>query len=379
MGATLRGLLGGGQRVAEHDVPLAGGVGVMGDPRRVGFLLIEERLEDAPVQLGPSGGQDRGGHGQPGELVAERELAAAVDSEHAGRHALVDVLGRRLRDGFEELALDGSRHHGGDVEHPTCPLAQAAVARQHGIADVVGQCGVGVGEHLGHEEGVATGPGVEFGRVEPGVRRELGDRVEAERGERVPRHGRKGGEIAQHGAERMRGSDLVRPVGGEHRGVGTADAAAEEPQQVKRRGIGPVHVLEHGDGGTAGSGQLGEEAHEQLVSGLALEQRPDLAARLRHVGEGSERTGRREVVAGAHEDPQRRAALLHDGVDDGGLADTGFPGDEGQAAVSRDRLIQRRVEGGEDRIALDDKHPSPPTGRGRGRSRRTPHRRDRGR
>ncbi len=97
MRAEPRRLLAGDGRVAQHRGGVAGGLGVVGEPGRVGAARVEP-LEHLAVQRRAPPRRDLGLEREPRELVAERD-GAAVEPRHAREQALVE----RLVGGVDQL------------------------------------------------------------------------------------------------------------------------------------------------------------------------------------------------------------------------------------------------------------------------------------
>ncbi len=55
-------------------------------------------------------------------------------------------------------------------------------------------------------------------------------------------------EADEHDTQQLRAVELVVAVGDEHQGTEPLDTAADQPQDIERRLIGPVDILEHQDG-----------------------------------------------------------------------------------------------------------------------------------
>ena len=77
--------------------------------------------------------------------------------------------------------------------------------------------------------------------------RELADGPGRERLDPNPGHGRGGRQLAQDEPQRMRAVELVVAVGRDHERLCVADPPAEDTQDVERRLVGPVHVLDDDD------------------------------------------------------------------------------------------------------------------------------------
>ena len=66
-------------------------------------------------------------------------------------------------------------------------LVEPRGAGEHGVADGLGDLGVGRGEHLGHVERIAGGPPMQLSVVDPDRAGELGHALRRQRGQRQPR------------------------------------------------------------------------------------------------------------------------------------------------------------------------------------------------
>jgi hypothetical protein len=96
LGASRRG-----RRVLEHGAGVAGGLGVVGEPRRIGGAgrRGDERRQRGPVQLDPAVGRERLLDRHAGQLVTERD-AVGGRRQHARAQALLQA---------GELVLGGQR------------------------------------------------------------------------------------------------------------------------------------------------------------------------------------------------------------------------------------------------------------------------------
>ena len=110
-------------------------------------------------------------------------------------------------------------------------------------------------------------------------------------------------------------------------------SASEQPQDVERRVVGPVQVLEHDDRrGARGEARPASAATRSLGVTPASDQRRELAAGLvGDVDERAERTGREQRLAGATEDVDVQPVA--EGADQRGLADARLTGDQNQPAA----------------------------------------------
>ena len=107
------------------------------------------------------------------------------------------------------------------------------------------------GEQLLDEERVAAGAGVQLAG-ERGRHRRAGDRLElagdvvaVERLEIEPRDERPARQLRRRAAAAGAGRELAGAVGERERDALGAQVAREEREEVARRAVGPVHVLEH--------------------------------------------------------------------------------------------------------------------------------------
>ena len=287
------------QRVLTHDLVLPGGLGVMDDLGRV-CARGQQRAEHVRVEPPARRGRYRRQDGVAGQLVPEAQVPV-VELEQL---APLRLLGRRRppgHDRVERRRAHAIRHDRDQLHEPARGVVQPRRARQHGVRDRRRQLGrVPRREQLGHVERVAARDVVDGVRV-----------VARERGHRVPRQGE---ELDQLGVVRPDGADrrvervargsLARAVGRhEQRGQG-ADAPAEHGERVERRVVGPVHVLEHQDGGSRRPLELLDQEVLDLVRRRAGGERLPEAGRdaAREVAERAQRTRDRQVVAGAEQD-----------------------------------------------------------------------------
>ncbi|HJU97626.1 MAG TPA: hypothetical protein VJ644_06610 [Jiangellaceae bacterium] len=167
-------------------------------------------------------------------------------------------------------------------------------------------------------------------------------------------------ELADHGTQRVGRGECVVAVGDKHEPPPAAQASADEPQQVERGVIGPVHVLddEHGERalGTRCTEAI-EHGVEQNVTRRARAAQPvELLAESRgEVEEGPERPRRREAVAGT----PRPAGVIQtplQRLDERRLADACLARDEHHPAVAGARVSRVLLQGGKLRLALEELH-----------------------
>ena len=144
--------------------------------------------------------------------------------------------------------------------------------------------------------------------------------------------------------------ELVGPVGREQQNRPVVEVVREEDDEIERRGIGPVQILEHEQHG-CGSGALGEQRqrlleHPQLRAGRLPLGLPGLAERAQRLDERLVRQLRAdEIDRAAEEDlePGVAGASRELGREPG-LADARLPGDEDGRTRPRPRCVERALE-----------------------------------
>jgi hypothetical protein len=180
--------------------------------------------------------------------VPERELGSR-GAEHADRNALLDGLDLIAQQLDQEPRFDPEADHRRAFEGSTSGGREAGRPGEYGIADAVRNFLVGDGEDLGEEERVPAGAATQLQRIQHGYRGQASDSVLGERGEGDPTNDVAGREITENALERVLGADLVIAVRRDEENAAFPDPAAEELQEVQRRVVGPMHVLEHEDHG----------------------------------------------------------------------------------------------------------------------------------
>ena len=177
------------------------------------------------------------------------------------------------------------------------------------------------------------------------IGRQYTDSLGGERVDSDPRDPVAGTELAEEDAERMVAVDLIAAIGGDQESGEHVDPAGDDPEDVQRRLVGPVNILEDDDGDIAL--ELLHQRRRQLVrprrSGCdSLEL---AAGHAGDVEEGAQRTRREQRVAGA---PEETPLVLRaaEPANERGLAHSGLPADEGEpAATGRGDRPEKVVEG----------------------------------
>ena len=193
--------------------------------------------------------------------------------------------------------------------------------------------------------------------------------------ERTPgRHGRDGlqgqgpqvyavaprkAQVAKDRPEPMRQPDLVVTMADNEESGRVRNPATQEGQQIECGLVGPVRVLDHGDGRSAMTDR-GQCGGEHIEPGGPRAQRgcePGIGCR----GEVVQRTEGSWCLEVVTAPPQCRDVLaVYEGAQQRCLADAGFAGDRAELADARlpDRG-QERTEVGERFLALEQ-HAAPP-------------------
>ena len=340
MSAQGRGLLTGQLGVAQHGLSVAGDLGVVCDPSRLGLAVRrdDQRGQGATMERDRAVRRQNSLDRTAGNLVPEGDGVSARP-----KHARVDaalelaqlVGGQRL----EQPQLGPLGNDGHRVQQGACPIGKARSARQHGVANAVGHRGVAGGEHLRDVERVAGRALVQGDRIDSVRSGEAGDGFGRQR--REPQPGDVGpGQLAEHDPQRMRSLELVVAIRGDHERREGIASTAQQPDDVERRVVGPMQILEDDDGRGA-SPKLARERRNEVARGhTGLHHRRQLATELiADVDERPERARREQGFARATEDVDVQPAT--EDVDNRGLADSGLAGDQNHpAAPGSDNSVQ---------------------------------------
>jgi hypothetical protein len=193
-------LPGRGQAVADDRLGVAGPVGVVGQPRQLDPGAPGQLGQDPPVAGHPGARGELALDGPAGQLVAEPEVPG-VGLQHPASFGLVQGRGV-VEQPFDQPPLDPAGHGGQQLQRPLAGLAQPAQAGQDRVPDRGRHLDPGVGQHLGHEEGVAGGGGQDRAGVDAAATGQLLDRARRQRRQHQPRD-LLGGERAQDPAQRV--------------------------------------------------------------------------------------------------------------------------------------------------------------------------------
>jgi hypothetical protein len=194
--------------------------------------------------------------------VAERD-GIALGTEHPGGQTRLELGELVRRDPLEQPDLRAGRRDGHGLEQPPGGSAEAGGAREHGVAHAAGRARIVAREQLGDEERIAAGASVQPGAVDA-VRR--GEPRDGDRRERLDRHPMSAAQLAEHHAERVIAPQLVVAVGRDHQRRHPRQPAAKEVDDVERRLVSPVKILEYDDARPA---ERAAQRHDHLARGGA--------------------------------------------------------------------------------------------------------------
>ena len=384
------GVLGGGHRCGQRTRQVVGRVPVIRELRGVGHPRGRARLE-GPGERGMEPSP------LPGEEIVvdrllEQRVAEGIALDVRGRVEHEDLPGDALAERLveprvvetrrfgDEGRIDAPAGRGRDPEDLLRRLTQVGDVCEKHIAEGLGQLDRAVlarrGEQLLGEERVAARPAMDRveerrAQVVTGDRPQLvGDLHRVERQQRDPLHA---ADSLQLGEERQQGMppvELVRAVA-EHQGhPRVPQVPDQEAEEVARRAVRPVKILDDEDDRRRGGEPL-ERAEDQLEqaalgrldaeAALRVDRRPseigDEPRELRPVrpedrfdlvgvGAADEAAQRldyrcvRDRAVGhvdAPADEDRRAApagVVREVLDQAGLADAGFAGDQDRIALA---------------------------------------------
>ncbi len=283
---------------------------------------------------------------KPCELVAERDGVSA-GLEHAGGDAFVEMTRMPRERSLEQPELGPRRYECGTLEKASGRHRKPGRTGEDSVANRRRQAVASGAEELRDEERVTAGEREDRGTVSRMRCGEPADGLGCQRRHLETVDRRSGGEVSEQDAKWMVVGDLVAEGDDdERRRLG--DPAADDPKDIERGLVGPVRILDHEHDRAS---QLLEQCHRD-VAWMAprldgrRERSPDLR---RYVGEGAERSGRREMLARTGE---RAATMLRgETTYERGLADAGFAADEDEPAAG----FARSGEAVEKRLPFDQK------------------------
>ena len=152
----------------------------------------------------------------------------------------------------------------------------------------------------------------------------------------------------------MRGVELVIAVGNDDERRDGGDPTAEQLENVQRRLVRPANVLEQQHRRCARPQLLDQHRGNVVARSALLDGRLERSARvLCDLEQRTEWTRREERIADAPQESRLVADLGAEPVDESGLADPGFPGNEQKPTLARPRLGERLAQRLELELALE--------------------------
>ncbi len=264
--------------------------------------------------------------------------------KHAELHAVREPFHVAAEDAFEHRQLHAAANHRRGVQHVPGIRLQHRHARHHRVPHGAWNAQCFVGQDLRDEERIARRLAVHRRRIEWPA----GDQ-DAHRLDRQPWQLDADGrsrcrKIAEQHAQRLH--DLIVTMRQDHQDPCLCNAPAEELDEIERRLVGPMDVLDHHDRRLRRAVQLAEHGGEQHGARcLDLELREQPAAGLvGYVVERTERRGVEQRIAIPLEDADRRATRRQEPVDEGCLADARFTADDGDTSLAGDRCLEGSCE-----------------------------------
>ena len=233
-----------------------------------------------------------------------------------------------------------------------------------------------------------SSPASAAGTGRAGDRLELaGDVVAAERLEIEPGDERPARQLRDEAPRRVRGRELAGAVGERERDALGAQVAGEERDEVARRVVGPVHVLEHDQQRPAfrrapeqlehelvqpslaeavrearpavleleAGQQRGERAARVLVELAELVLQRQVAQRRDHGRVGELLAAELEALAVQRRGSPRSRARASSAPTQAGLADARLAGDQRELRSARRRVLERAIERAQRPVAADDR------------------------
>jgi hypothetical protein len=260
--------------------------------------------------------------------VPERDPRRLGD-QHSGGQALLQRVGGRAGERLEEPELGSRRYDGDRFLQRSCGRAEPGGPGEHRVPDRVRDPLRLGGQRLDDEERVAGGLAVELVGVDTIRLGELGDRPRGEPGGLQPPDPPAPRQLSEQDPQGMRAVELVVAIADDHQRRHRLHPAGEQPQDVERRLVRPVHVLEHEHGRDPRAQLARQRHHHRVRHRTTLNDRLQLApGGLGNLDQRPERARREERVASAPEDPRRPAALLAEPPQEDRLADPGLAADQ---------------------------------------------------
>ena len=256
---------------------------------------------------------------------------AATGSSRARSSASVTAASR--------LGLDPLADQGGGVEHVPSGMARVGrPGRAPRRARDAGARHASAAEDFGDEERVATGERVHGSRLVARCRAQLGHGGRGQRREVDAPRGAQRGDVAQGLAQGAVLGEAVVTVGRDDHRADPAEPPGNVPEQVERRLVGEVQVLDHQDGKLRASplsrsidNSAAKRASRGTPSAQATRTAPPHWSATSCSGPSAD-----GVKAPSQDAPGHPGVLqpVDEGLDQAGLADAGLPGDQHEPPVA---------------------------------------------
>ena len=275
--------------------------------------------------------------GAPRQLVRERDHRV-VPPEHPLRNTPDHRLEGQAGHPAEHIDAATRPEDGGREEHLPRTLRQAPDPGPHRIAHRRRQFCPARRDHLGHEERVPAGCGMQRGRIDVGARRQLADRRHRQRRQRDGHHGGRG-DVPERRRQWVVGTDVFVADRHHDERRQLVDAATDDLEQVERGVIGPLDVLDHRDPRATLGPEEAEEGrgHLMAIAHVDCLAQPGRAL-IGHVQDGPQRSRRSHRVTRAPEHPAFPAA--GERLDERALPNASFASHEHESAPVPDRLAE---------------------------------------
>ena len=211
--------------------------------------------------------------------------------------------------------------------------AETSGACQDGVAHRIGDTSTFSREHLSDEERVTASLDIKIGGIDAIGGGHPRDRLRCEQRQShaPPDAGR--AELAEQDAQRVAAVESLVAIAENHEQRHGLDPARDETDDVQRRLVRPVHVLDNKNGGSAR--QPRQQCRGQTVGRhVLLQELRELTTGGRSdVVERTERPGGEQRVAGAPEHADRLRLLSQEATDERRLADACFAAYEDDATT----------------------------------------------
>ncbi len=287
--------------------------------------------------------------------MAEGDHLARCCQDARGKTVL-ERRGRLVREALEQPRLNGLGHDGERIEDRPRLGVEPRRAGEDGIANRRRDLLILRRQDLEDVEGVSSRPPVELPAVHPGVLGQAGDGLtreprdlQAPRGRGTPSH------LTDQSLEAVEALELLVAIGEDDQRGDLLDPPGEEPEDIQRRLVRPLGVLEDEDGSDSPVELLDQCGGDVMGLGALLDQPCQIpAADPGHVQQRPQRPRDEERIAASPEDPDAGAELVAETAKKGGLAGARLPRHEHQPpAAARLDLCELLTQHGQVPIALE--------------------------